>query len=108
MAYSRWSTLLSPSPGQPVPPDCRLRLISESPRLREYADWMAWFQGYREWTKRFLEDNQLELTSWYIYHDVSSSPTPDEQVLAVWSNNVAAKPMYQASELRRISEHDTW
>ena len=108
MSYSRWSTLLDADTGQQPPLEYYDRWLSEAPKSADYADWDTWLTAYDAWKEPFLEANGLELTSWYIYHHVASGTTPDEQVLAVWSNNVEPKPMFQAPQLREISEQDTW
>ena len=108
MSYSRWSTLLSRTPGEEPPPEIYDRWLSEAPRSADYTDWETWLAAYDAWKEPFLEANGLELTSWYIFHHVASAPTPDEQMLAVWSNNVEPKPMFQAPQLRQIGETDAW
>ena len=69
MSYSRWSALLSRTPGQQPPPECYDRWLSEVPKPADYADHDAWLTDYLEWKEHFLETNELELAGWYSYHD---------------------------------------
>lgn len=109
MSYSRWSTLL---PETAVTPELYRDWISGGPEFDVSAGVDRWREARSEWTARFLREHGLECSAWYIFHDVASGDTRDEQMLSVWHASVIGRsdsmPMMTYPQLRTISDAGRW
>lgn len=109
MSYSRWSTLL---PETAVSEELYREWFAGGPEFEISAGVEQWMEARSEWTARFLREHGLECSAWYIFHDVASGDTLDEQMLSVWHCSVIGRrdclPMITYPELHAISDAGRW
>ncbi len=109
MSYSRWSTLL---PETAVTEELYREWFAGGPEFEISTGVEQWLEARSEWTARFLREHGLECSAWYIFHDVASGDTRDEQMLSVWHGSVIGRsdslPIMAYPELRAISDAGRW